>query len=144
MRKIASLLVVGLLLMTSLMSFAGGSDENFVHTLPEEFVELPMELPVEVPSGGVTPRSDCNHSYGEDRSPKITEQYNCFRYRTYYEITCSECGAFLRTEDVRYYTNNEHIGEFEYGEIYKEAGVWYKDVYCAGCGEYLTRNQVNP
>lgn len=45
MRKIASLLVVGLLLMTSMMAFAGGSDENFVHTLPEEFVNCPWKCP---------------------------------------------------------------------------------------------------
>ena len=135
MRKIASLLVVGLLLMTSMMAFAGGSDENFVHTLPEEFVELP----VEVPSGGVMPRIDCNHTYGEERDYGF-DQYDCGRYVEYYEISCRECGAFLRNEDTHYGTNDEHVGGLEYGELYKENGYWYRDVFCGGCGAYLTTN----
>ena len=36
MRKIVSLIFVGLLLMSSLLAYAGGSDESYVHTLPQD------------------------------------------------------------------------------------------------------------
>lgn len=140
MRKIVSLLVVGLLLMTSLMAFAGGSDENFVHTLPEEFVELPMETP----SDGAMPRIDCNHTYGEERD-YVFDQYDCGRYVEYYEISCRECGAFLRNEDTHYGTNNGHAGDWVEGDSYYDPdhGAWFVDIKCDVCGDVVGRSPIS-
>lgn len=139
MRKIATLLVVGLLLMTSLMAFAGGSDENFVHTLPEEFVE-PSE---QVPSGGVTPRIDCNHTYGEERD-HVFDQYACGKYVEYYVVSCRECGAFLRNEDTHYGTNNAHAGDWVESDSYYDFSedAWFVDISCDVCGKVVGRRPI--
>ena len=131
MRKLASVLVVSLLLLTSLMAFAGGSDENFVHTLPEGFVEPPGQTP----SGGVTPRIDCNHTYGESRD-YVFDQYECGEYVEYYVISCRECGTFLRNEDTHYGANNGHAGDWVEGDSYynPEHEAWFVEIKCDVCG----------
>ena len=141
MRKIVSLLFVALLLMTSLMAYAGGSDENFVHTLPQDYVDVSENTTFEV---GM-PRIDCNHTYGEVYRDRV-EQYACRRYVEYTEISCLECGAFLRNENTHYGTNAEHkdYGYYEHGELFKENGVWYLPTYCPGCGDFLGNSVYRP
>lgn len=132
MRKIATLLVVGLLLMTALMAFAGGSDENFVHTLPEEFVE-PSE---QVPSVSVTPCIDCNHTCGTCTLNR-KEYTDCCEYVTYEEVYCLDCGTYLGTQNEEYGSDNHHIGQWEEGSAFlNDAGRWIVEYHCSHCNEY--------
>lgn len=136
MRKFVSLLFVGLLLTSSLIALAGGSDEDFTHTLPEEMVD--SAAPLTAPSEGVAPCIDCDHSY-DTRHHTVFDQYACFKYKSYTEVYCADCGTFLRTEDVHYGTNSKHkdYGYYNYGDLYQKNGVWYLPTYCPGCGEHL-------
>lgn len=129
MRKIVSLIFVGLLLMSSLLAYAGGSDESYVHTLPQDCVDISEHTTFD----GVMPRIDCNHTYGEVYRDRF-EQYDCFEYVEYTEVSCVECGTFLRNENTHYGSNTEHkdYGYYEYGEMFKNNGVWYLPTYCPG------------
>lgn len=131
MKKIVSLLFVGMLVLSSLMAFAGGGDGY-------EDVIAPAENEI-APSQVVSPLIDCDHTYGTTKR-HIKEQTECFKYVEYDEISCAECGTLLRTTNTKYGSNDEHTGGLRYSDIYKKNGYWYKDVYCKGCGEFLGSN----
>ena len=140
MRKNVSLIFVTLLLVSSLMAYAGGSDENFVHMLPQDYVDVSENITFD----GVILRSDCNHADGE-AYPDRFEQYACHKY-VEYVVTCVECGAFLRNENTHYGTNSNHkdYGYYEHGELFKKNGIWYLPTYCPGCGDFLGNSVYRP
>lgn len=88
MRRIVVLLFSCLLLTSTLIALAGGSDENFVHTLPEELVD--SAAPVTVPSEGVAFCTD-DHHIGKwvKGEPLLNDDYQWI-----VESHCSVCGAY--------------------------------------------------
>lgn len=134
MRKLVSLLFVGLLLTSSLIVLAGGSDKDFTHTLPEELVD--GSAPVTVPSEGVSPCIDGDHSYGITILYK-KDYYKCCRYVTYEEVYCVDCGTYLRTQNSERGSDNHHLGNWVAGEPLLDGdGRWIVEKHCSSCGAY--------
>lgn len=133
-RKLVSLLFAGLFLLTSLIALVGGSDEGFTHTLPEELVD--SDAPLAVPSEGVAPCIDCNHTYGYDIVNK-KDYYACCKYVEYEEVYCRDCGTFLKTQNSKRGTDNHHLGEWTEGTpLLDEDHRWIVEFHCSDCGAY--------